>query len=55
MGELTMCPTKAGNGYKVVVNGEWFYTSKKELLKMVREEAHAAKFRTIDEFKNQMR
>lgn len=48
MNEITMCPTKAGNGYKVVVDGVWFYTSTKELQKMLRGEAHAVKFRTIE-------
>lgn len=49
MAQVTMCPTKAGNGYKVVVDGEWFYTSKQEIQKMLRGEASAAKFRSIDE------
>jgi hypothetical protein len=26
----TLCPTKSGNGYKVVVDGKWFHTSKKK-------------------------
>ena len=51
MTSVTLCPTKAGNGYKVVVDGVWFYTSIKELHKMLKGEAHAVKFRTIDEYK----
>lgn len=50
MGEITMCPTKAGNGYKIVVDGVWYYTSKREMGKMLREETNAAKFRSFDEW-----
>lgn len=52
MSNITMCPTKKGNGYKVIVDGVWFYTSIRELQKMLRGEAQAVKFRTIDEFKS---
>lgn len=51
MAELTLCPTKAGKGYKVVVDGTWFYTSAIELAKMLRGEAQAVKFRTVDEWR----
>jgi hypothetical protein len=43
----TLCPTKAGNGYKVVVDGTWFYTSKGSLLNMVNGKAKACTFSTI--------
>lgn len=49
MTQVTMCPTKAGRGYKVVVDGTWFYTSTQELSRMLRGESNACKFRTIDE------
>lgn len=43
----TMCPTKAGNGFKVVVNGVWFYASRKQVLDMVRRRQKACTFHTI--------
>ena len=55
MGEITMCPTKAGNGYKVVVDGVWYYTSKTELGKMLSQKTNAAKFRTIEDIQRQAR
>ena len=51
MSELTVCPTRAGKGYKAVVNGVWFYTSRAEFLNMVNGNATAAKFRSMDEWK----
>lgn len=50
MGELTLCPTKKGNGFKAVVDGVWYYTSKKEMHGVVDGTTNAAKFRTIDEW-----
>lgn len=49
--EVTLCETRAGNGFKVVVNGKWLYTSKEELFKMVRGDAAACKFRDYYEDK----
>ena len=43
----TLVPTKAGRGYKVVVDGVWFYTSKDSLLDMVSGKAKACTFSTI--------
>ena len=43
----TLCPTKAGRGFKVVVDGKWFYTSKQDVLDMVNGEAKACTFSTI--------
>lgn len=43
----TLCATKAGNGYKVVVNGVWFYASKRQLLELVQGRQKACTFRTI--------
>jgi hypothetical protein len=42
-----LCPTKAGNGCKVVVDGTWFYTSKASLIDMVNGKAKACTFSTI--------
>lgn len=43
----TLCPTKAGNGYRVVVDGTWFYTSKASLQDVVSGKAKACTFSTI--------
>jgi hypothetical protein len=43
----TMCPTKAGNGFKVVVNGVWFYASKRQVLELVHGRQKACTFHTI--------
>jgi hypothetical protein len=43
----TLVPTKAGRGYKVVVDGVWFYTSKSSLLEMVEGKTRACTFSTI--------
>ncbi len=45
----TLCPTKAGNGYKVVVDGKWFYTSKRQVLDLVSNKAKACTFHTIND------
>ena len=45
--EARLCATKAGNGYKIVVNGIWYYTSKQALLDAVNE-GKSCTFRTIE-------
>ncbi len=47
--EVTFLETKKGNGFKIVVNGQWLYTSKKELLRAVFKQK-ACKFREYEEF-----
>ena len=42
----TMCPTKTGNGYKVVVDGIWFYASKQAVINVVNKGAKCV-FKTI--------
>ena len=42
-------PTKAGKGYKVVVDGVWFYTSIGELSKMLAGKVAACQFRAMEE------
>jgi hypothetical protein len=44
---VTLCPTKAGNGYKVVVNGVWFYASKQQVMDLVSGKQKACTFHTI--------
>lgn len=51
MESVNFAKTKAGNGFKIVINGKWFYTSKKELYKVLKNEAKACSFRTITEKK----
>ena len=35
--EATLCKTKAGKGYKMVVNGVWLYCSKEALENVVKQ------------------
>ena len=44
---VTFCATKAGKGFKIVVNGKWLYTSKTELYKVLQKKAVACLFRDI--------
>ncbi len=46
--EATFIETRKGDGFKIVVNGTWFYTSKKELFKAINTKK-GCKFRTIDD------
>ena len=46
--EATFCPTKAGNGYKFVVKGVWFYVSKRIFLEALRKGTNVT-FHTIDD------
>lgn len=45
----TLCPTKAGNGFKVVVNGVWFYASKEQVLNLINGQNKACTFHTIQD------
>ena len=47
--EATMLKTNVGNGYKIVVDGVWFYTTNDEFNKLVKKQAKACKFRTIEQ------
>jgi len=44
---MKLMPTKAGNGYKIVVDGVWFYTSVGEISKMIGGKIAACQFRQI--------
>jgi len=46
--EVTFCATKAGKGFKIVVDGVWLYTSKHELYRVLQNKALACQFREID-------
>jgi hypothetical protein len=43
----TLCPTKAGHGFKVVVDGTWFYASKVQVLDLINGKQKACTFHTI--------
>jgi hypothetical protein len=45
----TMCPTKAGFGFKVVVNGIWFYAAKRKVLEMVNGQRRVCTFTRISD------
>lgn len=32
--QIVLCPTKVGNGFKIVVDGVWYYTSKNQLYRI---------------------
>ena len=49
MQNIKLMKTKAGKGFKLVVNDKWVYTSKAEFFKMLKEEANACTFRPIEE------
>jgi len=44
-----LCKTKAGKGFKIVVDGKWLYTSIDELTKMLGDKTNACHFREIAE------
>ena len=46
--ELTFCKTRAGKGFKIVVDGQWFYTSLGELYKVITGKTQACRFRSIE-------
>jgi hypothetical protein len=45
---VTFCKTKAGNGFKIVVNGKWLYASKRDVLEVIDDEVPSCCFKTID-------
>jgi len=45
----TLCRTKAGNGYKVVVNGVWYYASKRQVMELINGQQRACTFHTISD------
>lgn len=44
MKSVTFCKTNKGDGYKIVVNDKWLYTSKDSLLKVILGEAPSCQF-----------
>jgi len=43
------CKTKAGRGFKIVIDGKWFYTSKAELFNVLTNKTTGCRFRSISE------
>ncbi len=48
-GMATMCRTKAGRGFKVVVNGVWFYASKHQVLDLIHGVRTACTFHAFED------
>ena len=46
---VTFCKTKAGNGFKIVVDNVWLYASKKTLLGVIDDECTSCQFSTMDD------
>ena len=44
---VILCKTKAGKGYKIVINGVWYLTSLKEFYEFIANESNSCKFRAI--------
>lgn len=49
MQSIKLMKTKAGKGFKLVVDDKWVYTSKAEFFKMLNDHANACLFRPIEE------
>ncbi len=47
--KVTFCKTKTGNGFKIVVNDTWLYTSKDDLLAVVDDEKKSCQFNEIED------
>ena len=47
MENITLCKTKAGNGFKIVIDGKWFYVNQKYLLEVVEDKRKSCVFNTI--------
>ena len=44
---ITLFPTKAGHGFKVIHDGEWFYARKEDVIAVVNRTQKACTFTTI--------
>lgn len=53
MQNVKLMKTKAGKGFKLVVDGKWVYTSRVEFFKMLSNKANACIFRPIEELLDQ--
>lgn len=49
MKQAILCKTKKGNGLKIIVEGQWYYTSWGQFGRMMNGKAVGCTFQTIDE------
>jgi len=49
MANIKLCKTKAGKGFKIVVDKEWYYTSNSEMGRMLNGLSRACNFRQIED------
>lgn len=49
MKTATLCKTNKGGGLKIVIDGEWYYTSWGQFGRMMNGKASGCTFQTIDE------
>ena len=47
MTNMKLCKTKAGKGFKIVVDDQWFYTYKFEIYRLLKDEVTVYDFRII--------
>ena len=47
--KVRFCKTKAGNGFKIVVNDKWLVVNKQDLLEVIDDDAPSCQFTTIEE------
>ncbi len=47
MKEVKLMKTKAGNGFKVLVDGQWVYTNAREMQRFLDGEISVVTFRTL--------
>ena len=47
--KATLCKTKAGNGYKLVLDGVWIYASKEQVEKFMEGNSKSCQFAEIKE------
>lgn len=50
--KVTFCKTIAGNGFKIIVDNNWLYTSKDKLLAVINDEARSCQFRPMESSDN---
>lgn len=46
---VTFCKTKAGNGFKIAIDGKWLYASTENLLKVLADKAKSCQFSEIED------
>ena len=49
---VTLCETKAGKGFKIVVNGKWLYVAKRKLFDLIDGRSKACTFTSMPDTEN---